>query len=60
MWTAKLQTVYSSFDEFKSYCSLYNIHKRLGYSSISKCWADNPKIQGSVNPNDLKVVKEKK
>jgi len=54
-WKSKLQNVYSSIDEFKSFCKLYNIHKRLGYNSMKKAWNENPTIQGSVNPNDLQV-----
>lgn len=54
-WKSKLQNVYSSLEEFKSFCSLYKIHKRLGYSSMKKAWEENPTIQGSVNPSDLQV-----
>jgi hypothetical protein len=56
-WQGKLQKVYASFEEFVSYCETYNIHKRLGYHSVKKCWEQNPLIKGSVIPSDLQVVK---
>ena len=51
-----LQKRYSSFEEFKSYCRLYNIHKRLGYVSMEGCWTSNPTIQSSSEPSDLKRI----
>lgn len=55
-WQNKLQKVYSSFEEFVSYCGTYNIHERLGYSTPLKAWQANPTIQGSTNPDDLTKV----
>ena len=56
-WQAKLHKIYNSLEEFKQYCEIYSIHKRIGFSSIKIAWAKNPTIQGSVNPNDLMRVK---
>lgn len=55
-WTANLQSVYSSFDEFESYSNMYGIAARLGFNDNQECWDANPKIKGSVNGNDLEVV----
>lgn len=47
---------YESIGEFKKYCQIYGIHKRLGYRTIKSCWESNPTIQSSVEPSDLKIV----
>lgn len=52
----KLQKRYVDFSEFKSYCNIYGVHKRLGYVSMKACWESNPTIQSSVHPSDLSVV----
>ena len=56
-WEDKLKNVYSTFQEFVSYCEIYGIHERIGFSSMKKAWATNPIIQGSTNPADLRRVK---
>ena len=56
-WQDKLQNVYQNFEEFKAYCSVWGIHKRLGFKSIKKAWKTNPTMQGSTNPSDLCIVK---
>jgi hypothetical protein len=55
-WQDKLQNTYANFNEFKQYCSIYGVHKRLGYISMKKAWESNPTIQGSTEPSDLSVV----
>ena len=55
-WQDKLQRIYESFDEFVAFCDMYNIHARLGFNSPEEAWEDNPTIQGSTNPSDLRVV----
>lgn len=56
-WQQKLRKNYDNdFEQFKSYCEIYNIHMRLGFDSPEKAWETNPTIQGSSNPSDLKVV----
>jgi hypothetical protein len=57
MWISKVQENYSSLEELISYDEIYDIARRLGYSDVEKLWNDNPTIQGSTNPNDLKVVR---
>jgi hypothetical protein len=56
-WQCNLQENYSSFDEFKSYSKMYNLAKKLGYTSMKKAWNENPIIQGSTNPLDFRKVK---
>ena len=56
-WQSRLQENYGSWDNFKSYCRLYNIHRRLGFRSMKAAWGTNPVIQGSVIPEDFCVVK---
>lgn len=56
-WKSRLRDNYASLDEWKAYSDIYNLASRLGYDSDEAAWADNPMIQGSVNPSDFKVVK---
>jgi len=58
-WQDKLQNIYSSLEELISYNNIYGICKRLGYEDPAKCWEDNPTIQGSIIPSDLKRVANK-
>jgi hypothetical protein len=60
MWTNNLQSIYDNFEEFESYDSVYNLAARLGFKSARTAWKANPKVQGSTNPADLKVVKQEK
>lgn len=55
-WQGKLQENYNSFEEFDSYCDIYHLHERLGYETTEEAWADNPTVQGSVNPSDFRKV----
>jgi hypothetical protein len=56
-WQSKLQKIYTTYDEFLSYCETYQIHLRLGFKSEENCWKQNPMVRGSVIPNDLEVVR---
>ena len=58
-WQGKLRKQYSSFEEFKEYAETYNIHGRLGFETPEAAWEANPEVQGSTNPDDLRVVGEK-
>ena len=53
-WQDKLQKVYSSLEEFESYCENYGIHSRLGFETPLEAWDANPTIQGSTDPSDLR------
>ena len=53
-WQDHLQNVYSDKEEWLEYDKIYNLAKRLGYSSPIKAWFDNPLIQGSTNPKEYK------
>ena len=55
-WRDKLRHVYSDLEEFTAYSDIYSLAARLGFSDASAAWAANPTIQGSVNPNDFRVV----
>lgn len=60
-WQCNLQENYPSLEIFLEYDRNYNVSKRLDYASPEDCWADNPVIQGSVNPQDFcKVEPETK
>ena len=60
MWTGKLQDQYADFKEFHLYAELYGLHERLGFDTPEAAWEANPTVQGSVNPEDYKVVKSKR
>ena len=55
-WEAKLQSVYTNFEEFVAYSNVYGIAKRLGFKTATEAWNKNPRIEGSVNPKDLRIV----
>lgn len=59
VWKDHLQNVYSDKEEWLEYDKIYNLAKRLGYSSPIKAWYDNPLIQGSTDPADYKKVIQK-
>ena len=52
----KLQDRYTDFKDFKNWSRIYNLHRRLGYVSMSGAWASNPTIQSSTEPSDLARV----
>lgn len=56
-WRDRLHNVYADLEEFRGYCRLYNIHKRIGFRSVIAAWRANPLIEGSVNPQDLRRIK---
>jgi len=56
-WQDKLQNVYTNLDEFRSFCEVFALYKRLGFYSAKDAWEANPTIQGSTNPDDFRVVK---
>ncbi len=56
MWKEKLQSVYASEEEWLAYDNIYGLAKRLGYSDPHRAWRENPKIQGSTNPRDYRVL----
>ena len=53
---SRLQSRYSSADEWHTYSVMYGIAKRLGFSACHPAWVANPVIESSVNPSDLRVV----
>lgn len=55
-WRSKLQDVYRDLTEFRAYCEIYGIHTRLGYRTVIGAWRNNPTIQGSIYPSDLRRV----
>ena len=59
-WQGLLQEIYANLDEFESYCMVYQTHVRLGYKTVKGAWRSNPTVQGSVNPSDLRRVRERK
>jgi hypothetical protein len=60
MWRGKLRNNYSSFGEWKEYSDIYGLAKRIGFESALAAWDTNPTIQGSVNPEDFKIIKSTK
>jgi len=58
MWKGNLKDNYSSFEEFESYDSIYNLAERLEFASAEQAWEANPMFQGSSNPKDFKVIPE--
>ena len=57
-WTNKLQSEYSSFEEWEHFSDTYGLSNRLGYETAQDAWDANPIISGGVNPKDYKVVRK--
>ena len=55
-YQCRLQSNYSSFEEFEGYCENYGNHKTLGFDTPQEAWDVNPIIQGSTEPSDYRVV----
>lgn len=55
-WQCRLKKNYGSFGEFKGYCEVQGLHTRLGFKTPAAAWKANPLIQGSVIPDDYRVV----
>jgi hypothetical protein len=59
-WQCRLRENYQGrFEVFRAYDEIYGIARRLGFESAHAAWATNPVIQGSVIPEDLRVVEPK-
>lgn len=59
-WQCRLRENYENdFGSFQAYSEMWGIAKRLGFDSAEQAWKKNPTIQGSVLPDDLRVVKDK-
>ena|GEM_PF-3470685 len=57
-WQCRLRENYDGrFDVFQAYDETYGIAHRLGFESAQVAWEANPLIQGSVIPEDLRVVR---
>lgn len=56
-WQSTIQKIYKSLEELTTYCETYGLLERFKYySTPEELWNENPTIQGSVNPEDLRVV----
>ena len=55
-WQCPLKNNYADFDEFEYYSEIYGLHTRLGFKTPSEAWEANPLIEGSVIPEDFRVV----
>jgi len=55
-WQARVQEVYDSYEEMLAYNMNFGISQRLGFKTTKAAWETNPLIQGSVNPEDFRVV----
>jgi hypothetical protein len=54
-WQGRVREVYTTLAELEQYSETHGITKRLGYDSPEQLWEDNPIIEGSTNPSDLRV-----
>jgi hypothetical protein len=53
---SRLQSRYSSLEEWQNYSEVYGLANRLGYDSAAQAWANDPVIESSVKPEDFRVV----
>ena len=55
-WQARLRDNYPlGFAQFEAYSDTYGIAERLGFATAEEAWDENPMIEGSTNPSDLRV-----
>lgn len=59
-WECKLRDNYEDFEEFEAFSNIYGIAERLGFYSSEEAWEVNPLIRGSVIPDDLECVFDRK
>lgn len=52
----KLKDIYDDYDDFLLFNKKYNITQRLNFPTPRKLWEENPVIEGSSNPKDLRIV----
>lgn len=57
-WRDRVQGVYSCIEELEHYDEAFGICKRLGIP-LKALWNLNPIIEGSTNPDDLRIVSAK-
>ena len=57
LWKANVRTIYSDLYELEHYDMIYGVVGRCGYDSAAELWADNPTLQGSINPADFGLAK---
>lgn len=53
---SRLQSRYSSFEQFEQYSDVYGLSEALGYLDPFDAWNDNPIIESSVEPRDFRKV----
>lgn len=58
-WQGRLQEQYLNFEEFLACSETYGLAKRLGFRTARAAWDANPMVQGSVIPEDYRVVAKK-
>jgi len=56
MWHGNLRDQYQSQADFNAFSKTYALAARLGFSSEKAAWSANPKIQGSTNPADYRLL----
>lgn len=56
-WQSHLQDNYDNFEDFLYYNEIYELSKKLGYSSAKRAWHANPLVQGSTDPRDFQKCK---
>jgi hypothetical protein len=51
-----LHNRYDDFEDFESYCEMYEVHKTLGYKTPKQAWDANPIVESGTNPSDFRKV----
>jgi len=59
MWQSTLHENYDDdFGQWLEYSDMHNLARILGFNTAEEAWQANPMVQGSNDPQDLKVVLE--
>ena len=59
MYQERLRTTYASEAEWLRYSETYGLAERLGKDAHT-LWIENPLLQGSTNPDDFCIIREKR
>ena len=56
-WQCRLQKNYADLEEFRKYAEAYGLLDRLGFTTAEEAWETNPVIEGSIIPEDFRLVR---
>ncbi len=57
MWQSTLHENYDDdFGQWLEYSDMYGLARKLGFTTAEEAWKANPTVQGSIDPQDFRIV----